>query len=91
MKQQRHDNSGGGPALHHAAASNKPHSRSHHRKLGASLSLDKWAASRVSKYDKRRVLEKQQQLKAKQVNKFKKLRKRLEAEGKLSGGLPLVS
>lgn len=59
-------------------------------RLGASLSLDKWASAKVSKYDKRKVIEKQKQLKAKQVNKYKKLKKRLEAEGKLAGSLPKV-
>jgi len=66
-----------------------PGGKKQHR-LGAALSLDKWASAKVSKYDKRKVIEKQKQLKAKQVNKYKKLKKRLEAEGKLAGSLPKV-
>lgn len=60
------------------------------RLVGAGLSLDKWATAKISKYDKRKVVEKQQQLKAKQVNKYKKLKKRLEAEGRLQAPLPIV-
>lgn len=59
-------------------------------KLGAALSLDKWASAKVSKYDKRKVIEKQKKLKAKQVNKLKRLKKRLEAEGRLAAPLPQV-
>jgi hypothetical protein len=61
-----------------------------HHKIGAALSLDKWAGAKVSKYDKRKVLEKQRQLKAKQVNKLNKLKRRLEAAGRLGGALPQV-
>jgi hypothetical protein len=61
-----------------------------HHKLGAALSLDKWATAKISKYDKRKVVEKQKQLKAKQVNKLKRLKKRLEAQGRLATALPQV-
>lgn len=47
-------------------------------RVGAALSLDKFASAKVSKYDKRKVIQKQMALKAKQVNKYKKLKKRLE-------------
>jgi hypothetical protein len=60
-----------------------------HRNLDA-LSLDKFANAKVSKYDKRKAIAKQQALKAKQVNKYKKLKKRLEAEGVLQPGPQLV-
>lgn len=48
-------------------------------RVGAALSLDKFATAKVSKYDKRKLIEKQRALKAKQFNKYKKLKKRLEA------------
>jgi hypothetical protein len=57
-------------------------SAKHRQKIGAGLSLDKFATAKVSKYDKRKVLQKQMALKAKQVNKYKRLKRRLEAEGK---------
>lgn len=57
--------------------------RKQRRLVGPGLSLDKFASAKVSKYDKRKVLEKQRALQAHKVNKFKKLKKRLEAEGKL--------
>jgi hypothetical protein len=66
------------------------HGKQHQRKLGAALSLDKWASAKVSKYDKRKVIEKQKQLKAKQANKLKRLKKRLEAEGRLAAPTPQV-
>lgn len=59
------------------------HPKKKGHRIGAGLSLDKWGG-RVSKYDKRQVLEKQKQLKAKQINKFKRLKRRLEAEGRLA-------
>jgi hypothetical protein len=62
------------------------HPKKKGRRIGAGLSLDKWGG-RISKYDKRQVLEKQKQLKAKQVNKFKRLKRRLEAEGRLAAHL----
>lgn len=67
----------------------QPRQKQH--KLGAALSLDRWASAKVSKYDKRKVIEKQKQLKAKQVNKYKKLKRKLEAEGRLAAAVPQVS
>eukprot|EP00775_Hariotina_reticulata_P012982 gene12982-13111_t len=61
---------------HHGSSANQ------RQKIGAGLSLDKFATAKVSKYDKRKVLQKQMNLKAKQVNKYKRLKRRLEAEGK---------
>eukprot|EP00877_Chromochloris_zofingiensis_P009196 jgi/Chrzof1/452/Cz01g16110.t1 len=53
------------------------------RHVGVAISLEKFASAKKSTYDKRQVLEKQRALKAKQVNKYQKLKKRLENEGKL--------
>ena len=50
-------------------------------RVGAALSLDKFAQAKVSKYDKRKVIEKQRALKAKQFNKYKKLKQRLGPSG----------
>lgn len=92
-KQQQQQHRGdGGSSTSGGSAKKKPRSSLHHAgsKLGASLSLDKWASSRLSSYDKRQALQKARALKAKQVNKLKRLRKRLEAQGKLQAPLPLV-
>lgn len=50
-------------------------------RVGAALSLDKFARAKVSKYDKRKVIEKQRTLKAKQISKYKKLKQRLGSAG----------
>ena len=65
--------------------------KKHHRSVDTALSLDKFASAKASTYDKRKAIAKQQALKAKQVNKYKKLKKRLEAEGVLEPGPQLVS
>jgi hypothetical protein len=89
MKQQQHL-APPGPAGSNGKHA-KPHGGNHSsRKVGAALSIDKWAASRISKYDKRRVIEQQKQRKAKQVNKLKRLKRRLDAEGRLQAPTPLV-
>jgi hypothetical protein len=57
------------------------------KRVGAGLSLDKFAKAGFSSYDKRKVIQKQMALKAKQFNKYKRLKKRLEA----AEGQPVVS
>jgi hypothetical protein len=49
------------------------------KRVGAGLSLDKFAKAGFSSYDKRKVIAKQMALKSKQFNKYKRLKKRLEA------------
>lgn len=59
------------------------------RRVGDGLSLDKFAKAGFSSYDKRKVIQKQMALKAKQFNKYKRLKKRLEAaEGQLAVSTP---
>ncbi len=50
-------------------------------RVGAGLSLDKLAKSRISKYDKRAVLEKQRQLKLRRKAGYNRLKRKLEADG----------
>jgi hypothetical protein len=57
------------------------------KRVGAGLSLDKFAKAGFSSYDKRKVIAKQMALKSKQFNKYKRLKKRLEA----AEGQPAVS
>jgi hypothetical protein len=57
------------------------------KRVGAGLSLDKFAKAGFSSYDKRKVIQKQMALKAKQFNKYQRLKKRLEA----AEGQPAVS
>ncbi len=68
----------------HTDKGHKGGKRSRGPQVGAALSLDKFASAKVSKYDKKQLLEKQRALRAKQINKYRKLQKRLAAEGKLS-------
>lgn len=53
------------------------------RLVGHTLSLDKFANAKVSKFNKKEKLEKQRALNAKKVNKYAKLKRRLEAAGEL--------
>lgn len=59
--------------------------RSHkaQRRVGAGLSLDKFAAAGVSKYDKRQVIERQRKEKIIKHSKYSKLKHKLEAQGVL--------
>ncbi len=57
----------------------------HRRHVGAGLSLDKFAEAGVSKFDKRKKLEKLQKEKLIQRSKYSKLKRKLEAQGVLSG------
>jgi hypothetical protein len=50
-------------------------------RVGAGLSLDKLAKSRITKYDKRAVIEKQRQLKLRRRSEYNRLKRKLEAEG----------
>lgn len=52
-----------------------PHKRS---KLGAGISIDKFARAKASSYDPQAKIEKQRALNAKTVNKYKKLKNRLQ-------------
>jgi len=63
-----------------------------HKRAVPALSLDRFANAKVTKYDKRKVIERARALKAKRVTKYKKLQKRLEVEGRLQAGIdPEVS
>ncbi|GAB4822522.1 hypothetical protein N2152v2_009568 [Parachlorella kessleri] len=48
------------------------------RKLGAGISIEKFAKAKSSGYDKRAIQEKERALNAKKVNKYKKLKQRLQ-------------
>ncbi|GIL42986.1 hypothetical protein Vafri_787 [Volvox africanus] len=63
-----------------------PHpEKKHTRPVGAGLSLDKFAALGVSKFDKRRKLERIKKEKIIRHSKYKKLKQKLEAQGLLAG------
>lgn len=61
-----------------------PPAAMHKRKVGAGLSLDKFATLGVSKFDKRKKLERIQKERLIKHSKFSKLKKKLEAKGVLS-------
>ncbi|PNH12385.1 hypothetical protein TSOC_000684 [Tetrabaena socialis] len=63
-----------------------PNGDAHRRPVGAGLSLDKFASLGVSKFDKRKKLERIQKQKVIRFSKYTKLKKKLEAQGVLSGG-----
>lgn len=56
-----------------------PHEKKH--RVGAGLSLEKLAKSRLSKYDKRAKLQHQQELKLRRKSEYNRLKRKLEAEG----------
>lgn len=58
------------------------------KRLGSALPLQKYASARVSKYNKKDVLERQQDLRVRKFSKFKKLEQRLQQKGLLSGEAP---
>ncbi|KAG2442526.1 hypothetical protein HXX76_002612 [Chlamydomonas incerta] len=60
--------------------------KKHARRVGAGLSLDKFASAGVSKFDKRRKIERLKKQKVIQHSKLGKLKKKLEARGVLAGG-----
>ncbi len=60
------------------------------RRVGAALSLEKFAKAKATKYDKRAVLEKRHLLRAKKLKKYARLRKKLEDEGRLGPPVPKV-
>ncbi|PNW85403.1 hypothetical protein CHLRE_03g184750v5 [Chlamydomonas reinhardtii] len=62
-----------------------PHKK-HARRVGAGLSLDKFASAGVSKYDKRKKIERLKKQKLIQHSKLGKLKKKLAAQGVLAGG-----
>ncbi|GIL72972.1 hypothetical protein Vretifemale_3216 [Volvox reticuliferus] len=63
-----------------------PHpEKKHTRPVGAGLSLDKFAALGVSKFDKRRKLERIKKEKLIRHSNYKKLKQKLEAQGLLAG------
>ena len=58
----------------------RPQQRGKHRKLGAGVSIEKFARARVSSYDPKAAREKERALNAKVVNKYKKLKQRLQGQ-----------
>ncbi|GLC38950.1 hypothetical protein PLESTB_000464800 [Pleodorina starrii] len=62
-----------------------PPEKKHKRPVGAGLALDKFATLGVSKFDKRKKLERIQKQKLIKHSKYRKLKQKLEAQGILSG------
>ena len=61
------------------------------KQVGGGLSLEKFAGAKVSKYNKQQVHEKLQEEKLRRRSKYKKLKHKLEGEGKLTiGGFEVV-
>ena len=61
------------------------------KQVGGGLSLEKFAGAKVSKYNKQQVQEKLQEEKLRRRSKYKKLKHKLEGEGKLTiGGFEVV-
>ena len=61
------------------------------KQVGGGLSLERFAEAKKSTYNKRQALEKIQEEKLKRKCKLKKLKHRLESEGKLTvGGFEIV-
>ena len=53
------------------------------KRVGAGLSLDKFANAKKSTYDKRLVQERKRQLKVQRIGKYNRLKQRLIRDGKL--------
>lgn len=54
-----------------------------HKALKSGVSLEKFAQAKLSRYDKREKLRKEAALKAKKISKYRKLKFRLQKEGRL--------
>lgn len=68
----------------------KPRRDGSRRGMGPALTLDKFATAKISKYNKKEILQKQRNLNFKKVNKYVKLKNRLEVSGQLSAKPTLV-
>jgi hypothetical protein len=55
-------------------------------RVGAGLSLDALAKAKKSTFDKRKVIEKARELKARQLKKYRRLQKRLGLAPSAAGG-----
>ena len=53
------------------------------KRVNQALSLERFASAKRSGYDKQRRVQREFALNAKKVNKYRKLKKRLQIEGKL--------
>lgn len=60
------------------------------KQVGKGLSLERFAEAKVSKYNKKRVFEKEQEEKLRRRSKYKKLKSRLETDGRVTGGFDVV-
>lgn len=61
------------------------------KRVGAGLSLEKFARGRRSAYDRREVLEKHRQAQTQRHSKYQRLKKRLDRDGKLLPQVPLAA
>eukprot|EP00891_Asterochloris_glomerata_P005934 jgi/Astpho2/5934/Aster-02422 len=59
------------------------------RKLQGGLSLEQFASAKASGFDKKHERDKQKALNAKQVNKYRKLRQKLQQTGRLNPKVPV--
>jgi hypothetical protein len=57
------------------------------RRVGAGVSLEQFAAAKSTSYDKRKVVAKEKERLMRKTMKLKKLKHKLEAEGKLPATL----
>ena len=83
MKGRTHDVKGGSGARDNFSDGNQGFKKKFKKPVSTGLSLEKFATAKVSKYNKREVLEKQREERLIKLGRFKKLKHRLEAKGLL--------